>query len=57
MAIGISSVATMSIFINLPLSIPLGGISLTGVNVNGMATVLTKKHQKKQETSRNLLTL
>ena len=46
-ATGISSVATLSTFIGLPVSIPLGAISLAGVSVNGMATSLTKKYQKK----------
>ena len=46
-ASGISSVATLSTFIGLPVSIPLGVISLTGVSVSGVATALTKKYQKK----------
>ena len=47
MATGISSVATLSTFISLPVSIPLAAVSLAGVNVNGMATALTKRYQKK----------
>ena len=47
MASGISSVAMLSTFIGLPVSIPLGGISLAGASVGGMAMVLTKKYQKK----------
>ena len=47
MATGISSVATLSIFISLPVSVPLGAISLTRASVSGMATGLTKKYQKK----------
>ena len=43
----ISSVATLSTFISLPMSIPLGAVSLAGASVSGVATVLTKKHQKK----------
>ena len=39
--------ATLSTFSSLPLSIPLGAISLAGVSVNGVATALTKKYQKK----------
>ena len=39
--------ATLATFIYLPVSIPLGAISLAGVSVNGVATVLTKKYQKK----------
>ena len=34
-------------FISLPVSIPLGAVSLAGVSVNGMAMVLNKKYQKK----------
>ena len=47
MASGISSVAMLSIFVSLPVSIPLDGISLTGASVSGMAMVLTEKYQKK----------
>ena len=43
----ISSVATLSTFIGLPVSIPLGAISLAGVSISGLTTVLTKKYQKK----------
>ena len=46
-ATGISSVATIAIFIGLPVSIPLGAVSLAQVSVGGVATVLTKKYQKK----------
>ena len=46
-ATGISSVATLSTFISLPVSIPLGAISLAGASVNGVPTALTKKYQKK----------
>ena len=46
-AIGISSLATLSTFIGLPVSIPLGVVSLAGVSVSGVTTVLTKKYQKK----------
>ena len=46
-ATGISSVATLATFIGLPVSIPLGAVSLAGAGVSGVATVLTKKHQKK----------
>ena len=37
----------LSTFISLPLSIPLGAISLAGVSVSGIAIALTKKYQKK----------
>ena len=46
-ATGISSVATLSTFIDLPLSIPLGAISLAGASVSGVTTALAKKYQKK----------
>ena len=46
MASGISSVAMLSTFISLPVSISLGAVSLAGVSVSGVATVLTKKYQK-----------
>ena len=46
MAFGMSSVATLSTFIGLPVSIPLGAVSLAGASVSGMAMVLTKKYQK-----------
>ena len=39
--------ATLSTFIGLPVSIPLGTVSLAGASVSGVATVLTKKYQKK----------
>ena len=43
----ILSVATLSTFTGLPVSIPLGAVSLAGVSVGGMAMALTKKYQKK----------
>ena len=46
-ASGILSVATLSTFIGLPMSIPLGVVSLAGASVSAMATVLTSKYQKK----------
>ena len=39
-ASGISSVATMSTFIGLPVSIPLGEISLAGASVSGARVVV-----------------
>ena len=45
-ASGISSVATLSTFIGLPVSIPLGAKSLAGASVNGVTTALTKKLSK-----------
>ena len=46
-ATGISSVVTLATFIGLPVSIPLGAVSLAGAGVSGVATVLTKKYEKK----------
>ena len=46
-ATGISSVATFATFIGLPVSIPLGAVSLVGASISGVTTVLTKKYQKK----------
>ena len=46
-ASGISSVATLSTFIDLPVSILLGAISLAGTSLSGVTTALTKKYQKK----------
>ena len=53
-ATGISSVATFATFIGLPVSIPLGVVSLAGASVSGMATALTKKYQKKLKKVRKL---
>ena len=39
--------AVLSTFISLPVSIPLGTVSLDGASVSGVATTLTKKYQKK----------
>ena len=46
-ATGISSVATFSTFVGLPVSISLGAASLTGVIASGIISMLTKKYQKK----------
>ena len=46
-ATGISSMATLSTFIGLPVSIPLGATSLAGASVSGVTAALTKKHQRK----------
>ena len=43
-ASGISSVATLSTFMSLLVSFPLGAVSLAGVSVSGVATVLTFKY-------------
>ena len=46
-AFEISSVATLSTFIVLPLSMPLRGIYLAGESDDGVAMALTKKYQTK----------
>ena len=46
-ATGISSVATLAIFIGVPVSISLGAASLTGVIASGIILALTKKYQQK----------
>ena len=46
-ATGISSVATFSTSIGLPVSISLGAASLTGAIASGIISALTKKYQKK----------
>ena len=46
-ATGISSVATFSTFVGLPVSVALGAASLTGVIASGIISTLTKKYQKK----------
>ena len=39
--------STSCTFIGLPISMPLGAISLAGASLNGVTTALTKKYQKK----------
>ena len=46
-ATGISSLATFTTFISLPVSISLGAASLTGAFASGIISALTKKYQKK----------
>ena len=46
-ATGISSVATFATFIGLPVSIPLGAASLTGVIASGIISALKKRYQQK----------
>ena len=46
-ATGISSVATFTTFIDLPVSISLGVASLTGAIASGIISALTRKYQKK----------
>ena len=47
MVTGISSVAMLSTFISMAVSIHLGAVSLAGVSISGMAMALTNKYQKK----------
>ena len=46
-ATGISSVATFSTFVGLPVNVVLGGASMTGVIASGIISVLAKMYQKK----------
>ena len=46
-ATGLSSVSTLSTFISLPVSIPLGAVSLAGASLSCVTTALTKKYQKR----------
>ena len=46
-ATGISSVATFTTFVGLPVSMALGAASLTGAIASGIISTLTKKYQKK----------
>ena len=39
--------ATLATLIGLPVRIPFGAVSLVGAGISGVATVLTKKYQKK----------
>ena len=54
-ATGISSVATFAMFIGLPVSIPLGAASLTGVIASGIISTLTKKYQQKLKKVTHLI--
>ena len=46
-ATGISSLATFTTFVGLPVSVALGAASLTGAIASGIISTLTKKYQKK----------
>ena len=46
-ATGISSVATITTFIRIPVSAALGAASMTGVTASGIISELTKKYQQK----------
>ena len=54
-ATGISSVATFTTFIGLPVSISLGAASLTGAIASGIISTLTKKYQKKLKKVTHLI--
>ena len=54
-ATGISSVATFATFVGLPVSMPLGSASMTGVIASGIISMLTKKYQKKLEKVTRLI--
>ena len=46
-ATGISSVATFTTFIRIPVSAVLGAVSMTGAIASGIISALTKKYQQK----------
>ena len=52
---GISSVATFATFIGLPVSIPLGAASLTGVIASEIISALTKKYQQELKKVTHLI--
>ena len=54
-ATGISSVATFTTFIGIPVSVALGAASMTGVIPSGIISVLTKKYQKKHKKVMRLI--
>ena len=54
-ATGISSVATFTTFVGLPVSISLGVTSLTGAISSGIILVLTEKYQKKLKKATKLI--
>ena len=54
-ATGISSVATFTTFIGLPVSVALGAASPTGAIASGIISTLTKKYQKKLEKVTKLI--
>ena len=43
----ISNVVTLSTFISLPVSIPLGVVTLAGGSISGVTMAITKKYQNK----------
>ena len=46
-ASGVSTLATLSTMIGIPISIGLGAISITGATLTGLTTALSKKYQRK----------
>ena len=52
---GISSVATFATFVGLPVSMALGGASMTGAIASGIISVLAKKYQKKLKKVTHLI--
>ena len=52
---GISSVATFSTFVGLPVSMALGAASMTGAIASGIISVLAKKYQKKFKKATRLI--
>ena len=54
-ATGISSVATFTTFIGIPVSAALGAASMTGMIASGIISALTKKYQKKLKKVTHLI--
>ena len=54
-ATGISSVATFTTFIEIPVSTALGAASMTGAIASGIISVLTKKYQQKLKKVMHLI--
>ena len=54
-ATGISSVATFTTFIGIPVSTALGAASMTGVIASGIISVLTKKYQQELKKVMHLI--
>ena len=54
-ATGISSVATFTTFVRLPVSVALGVASMTGAIATGIISMLTKKYQKKLKKVTHLI--
>ena len=54
-ATGISSVATFTTFVRIPVSAALGAASMTGAIASGIISALTKKYQKKLKKVTHLI--